>query len=96
VTCPDEEHWKESKNYCIQDFPDVVTGDSEGDPETTLDPRSIRSKKFEDNDGESHVIRVGCPEGEWDSNNANCEVGTVATQLLHPKSERQCDMTDDC
>jgi hypothetical protein len=47
-----------------------------------FDERSIRSVK---RDG--HMVKVGCPKGEWDAKTKRCKVGTEAHSIWHPVEE---------
>lgn len=91
--CPTGDRWKESEDFCIFDFP----ADTQPRCDTTgacLDADSIRSTAFVDDEGFRHVLRLGCPTGEWDHDAESCNVPTVPTQMLHPKAEPRADMLD--
>jgi hypothetical protein len=63
---------EKTDNFCVE----IVK------PLEHFDERSIRTVK---RDG--HVIKIGCPKGEWDAETKRCKVGTEAHSIWHPIEE---------
>jgi len=51
-----------------------------------FDPRSFRTINVGEND--SGRVTIGCPTGHWDDDQGQCEVGTRAYAILHPRENR--------